>query len=304
MSGFLFLVIVFFVGITAFHLLELVNPVMPHYRSGVTRRGYLADVMSLIINGPGLDGLTTVAAVGLVLLLPPQLKWMPKLPWGWQFVIFFVVNDFLRYWIHRWYHDSSWLWRVHRVHHTVVEMDSMSLFRFHILEGVVKNCVITLPFQLAGVNTWVMVIYSALDILKGFWHHANLKTYIGPLNYLFNSPELHWWHHSIEARGQHSNYGSVLSIWDWLFGTAYWPRGKWPDRIGVEGMEGFSDSYVGQFLSVAYDDRQIVADCRQQPGVAVSQPSPAALDQAAQAPSAHGAAGFPGPQILSPADPA
>jgi sterol desaturase/sphingolipid hydroxylase (fatty acid hydroxylase superfamily) len=248
------LVIVFFAGIIVFHLLEPLAPIHKTYRAGVTRRGYLADVISLIVNGPGLDGLTTLFAMGLVLLLPAQIQLMPQLGWWGQFVVFFLVNDFLRYWIHRWYHESDLLWRIHRVHHTIVEMDAMSVFRFHILEGVIKNFIITLPFQLLGVDEWVVVAYSAIDITKGFWHHANLRTYIGPLNYVLNSGELHWWHHSVESRGQRSNYGSTLSIWDWMFGTAYWPRGQWPDRIGVDGLDAFPNDYLGQFTSPAHPD--------------------------------------------------
>jgi sterol desaturase/sphingolipid hydroxylase (fatty acid hydroxylase superfamily) len=128
----------------------------------------------------------------------------------------------------------------------------------HVLEAIIKNGVIFLPFRLLGVDGSVIIVYSAWDILKGFWHHANLRTYVGPLNYFFNSAELHWWHHSTEIKGQQSNYGSILSIWDRLFGTFYWPRGKWPEQIGVKGMEGFPDDYTGQFVSVRFDDTQLI----------------------------------------------
>lgn len=249
----------FFVGLVGFHLLEPLSPVRSEYKSGVTRRGYLADVIHVVVNGPVLSGLTKVFVAGLTLLIPTKLSWLTGWPWWAQFTVFFLVNDFMRYWLHRWYHEFDWLWRIHRVHHTVVEMDAMSVFRFHVGEAIIKNGVIFVPFMLLGLDPTVIVVYSSLDVIKGFWHHANLKTYIGPLNYLFNSAELHWWHHSIEDPGQHSNYGSILSIWDWLFGTAYWPRGAWPERIGVEGMDHFPDDYVGQLVSVRHADQAIIA---------------------------------------------
>jgi sterol desaturase/sphingolipid hydroxylase (fatty acid hydroxylase superfamily) len=31
------------------------------------------------------------------------------------------------------------------------------------------------------------------------------------------------------------NFGVVLSAWDWLFGTAYWPRERAPARLGYPG---------------------------------------------------------------------
>lgn len=251
---------VFTVGIVTFHLLEPVAPIKSGYRSGVFRRGYFADVVSTLVNGPGLSSLTKIAAIYLVTRVPAQWRFMADWSFVAQFIPFFLVNDFGRYWLHRWYHASPLLWRFHRVHHTVVEMDSLSLFRIHVGEAVIKNGLLFLPFQLIGVSPWVIVVYSSWDILKGFWHHANLRTYVGPVNYFFNTAELHWWHHSTESRGQQANYGSILSIWDRLFHTFYWPRGEWPEQIGVEGIDHFPDSYLGQFTSVVHDDRS-AAEC-------------------------------------------
>jgi len=252
---FLVLFGVFVVGIVTFHLLEQVAPIQTGYKSGVTRRGYFADVISALVNGPGLTSLTKIAAIYMVTRIPIHARFIAHWSFVAQFIPFFLVNDFARYWLHRWYHASPILWRFHRVHHTAVEMDSMSLFRIHVGEAVFKNGLLFLPFQLIGVSPWVIVIYSSWDILKGFWHHANLRTYVGPVNYFFNSAELHWWHHSTEARGQHANYGSILSIWDRMFRTFYWPRGQWPEDIGVEGLNHFPNSYLGQLTSVVHNDK-------------------------------------------------
>lgn len=256
------LFIVFAVSITVFHLLEPLAPVTRAYKAGVTRRGYVADCIALIVNGPGLSGLEKIAYVWLITRIPVDA--LPRFQavlgndaWWVQFGIFFLVNDFLRYWFHRWYHESNLLWRLHRVHHTIREMDAMSVFRLHILEAVVKNGLIFLPMRLLGVADSVIIAYSALDIVKGFWHHANLRNRIGPLNYLLNSPELHWWHHETNPRGQFSNYGSVLSLWDVLFGTFYYRPGEWPEEIGVKGMENFPTGYLGQFASIQYDDETL-----------------------------------------------
>jgi len=280
MSGTLVLFIVFAAGLVIFHSLERIWPVMRGYPKGFVRRAYWADLVATVVNGPGLTGLEKIAFFWLVTRVPTWANVMDG--WGWwaQFAAFFLVNDFARYWIHRWYHDFNVLWRIHRVHHTIVEMDALSVFRLHVLEAIVKNGLLFLPFRLLGVADSVIVAYSAIDIFKGFWHHANLRSYIGPLNYIFNSPELHWWHHATEQRGQRSNYGSMLSVWDWLFGTAYWPRGQWPAAIGVDGLEQFPDSYIGQLVSIGYDD----AAARRAWGT--SEAPPAASDGAAERPAA------------------
>lgn len=256
---FICLMTVFFIGITVFHLLEPLAPVIPETRAGVTRKGYFADVVSLIVNGPGLSALETLLFTTLIVYIPRQVQWLTGWPWWVQFIAFFLVNDFLRYWFHRWYHEVGALWRVHRVHHTIVEMDAMSVFRFHVLEAIIKNGLIFLPFRLLGLDATIMVVYSSIDILKGFWHHANFRNRIGWLNYVFNSPEQHWWHHDTGDKGQHSNYGSTLSVWDILFGTFYYRPGEWPRQIGVKGIEKFPNDYIGQFASVVFDDRALMS---------------------------------------------
>jgi len=251
---------VWLIAAFVFHQLEQRIPgrnVLAHYRTGLPhRRGYITDVIWAIINGPGLSGLEKALFAAIVAHLPTLQGWagLDGWPWWAQFALFFVANDCMRYWLHRAYHELDFLWRIHRVHHTVTEMDAMSVFRLHTLEAICKNGLIFLPFRLCGIDGSVMVAYTCLDIIKGYWHHANLRTHIGPLNYLFNSPELHWWHHAVDSRGQMSNFGSILSIWDWLFRTGYWPKGRWPQQIGVAGMENFPTDFVGQLTSIAHDD--------------------------------------------------
>lgn len=253
MSGIVILFCVWLIAGVIFHQLERRAPIIPSYSTGYPRRGYVADVIWTAVNGPGLSQLEKVAYTYLITIVPTWHDAMGHWSFWSQFLVVFMVNDFGRYWLHRWYHEFNMLWRVHRVHHTVVHMDAMSVFRHHVLEAVVKNGLLFLPFRLLGVDGEVFILYSAIDIVKGFWHHANLRTYIGRLNYVFNSPELHWWHHSVESKGMMANYGSVLSIWDLMFGTFYYPK-VWPDKIGVTGLENFPEDFVGQLTSVRFSE--------------------------------------------------
>ncbi len=245
---------VFVLGAVVFHALEGWRPIYPRLRHGPRRRSYLADVTAAIVDGPVLSAASKLVACYLILLMPRYYGLLERWPWWVQFAVFFLFNDFMRYWLHRWYHTYPVLWRLHRVHHTAVEMDTMSNFRVHGLEAVIKYGVVIFPFHVFGMDPWVLIIYSAIDMLKGYWHHANLKTYIGRLNYVLNSAEQHWWHHSAEPGGKFVNFGSALSIWDRLFGTFYWERGKWPESVGVCNMEQFPDDYLRQFTSMVYDD--------------------------------------------------
>lgn len=249
---------VFVAGLVVFHLLErFFPPIIPTYKTGPKRRSYIADFTASLVEGPVLSSLTKIAMYTVIIYAPSfHFDGMAAWPWWLQMTVFLLVNDFLRYWLHRWHHKSDFLWRMHRVHHTIVEMDALSSFRVHLFEAVIKYGLIVLPFHFVNVDRSVILIYSIVDVLKGFWHHANLRTRIGWLNYIFNSAELHWWHHSVEAKGQLANFGSILSIWDWLFGTAYYDKQHWPDKIGVEGMENFPDTYHELFGTVMLNDEE------------------------------------------------
>ena len=66
--------------------------------------------------------------------------------------------------------------------------------------------------------------------------------------YIFNSPQMHIWHHThAEAGPGDRNFALTLSIWDWLFRTAYLPDHD-PDRLGFRGMESFPRSLWRQLL--------------------------------------------------------
>ena len=75
---------------------------------------------------------------------------------------------------------------------------------------------------------------------------------LGPfMKYIFNSPEMHIWHHSYELpadRQRGINFGISLSLWDWLFGTAYIPHDGRDIRLGFPGVEEFPEGFVGQEL--------------------------------------------------------
>ncbi|RMG84913.1 MAG: fatty acid hydroxylase family protein [Bacteroidetes bacterium] len=75
---------------------------------------------------------------------------------------------------------------------------------------------------------------------------------LGPLMpYLFNSPEMHIWHHAYHLpkdRPYGVNFGLTLALWDYLFGTAYIPENGRDIPLGFPGVETFPKDFVGQNL--------------------------------------------------------
>jgi sterol desaturase/sphingolipid hydroxylase (fatty acid hydroxylase superfamily) len=66
---------------------------------------------------------------------------------------------------------------------------------------------------------------------------------------LFNSPEMHIWHHAYElpkGREYGMNFGITLAVWDYLFGTADIPHDGRDIRLGFPGDDAFPADFAGQ----------------------------------------------------------
>lgn len=75
---------------------------------------------------------------------------------------------------------------------------------------------------------------------------------LGPvMKIIFNSPEMHIWHHAYEMPAEHRygiNFGLTLAIWDYVFRTAHIPHTGRDIRLGFDGIESFPPSFVEQSL--------------------------------------------------------
>jgi sterol desaturase/sphingolipid hydroxylase (fatty acid hydroxylase superfamily) len=104
------------------------------------------------------------------------------------------------------------------------------------MELVVYRSLLYVPLFWLGGDPEPLFAVAVFATAWGHFNHSNLDVDIGPAGYVFNSPRMHLWHHDASTEGGVSkNYGIVLSCWDWLLHTAYWPRDRAPERIGYSG---------------------------------------------------------------------
>lgn len=201
------------------------------------------------ING-GLDQAYAALAAGVT---PKQVKLLATLPlWG-QVLVAFVAADFLEWCVHNVLHRVPPLWRIHRVHHSIQQMDWIGNFRFHFGEVIVYQTVKHVPLALLGASGVAMLIAAVVSTLIGHINHANVNVSWGPLRYLLNSPRMHIWHHDKSPANKVGyNFGIALSVWDWIFRTAYLPETS-PEAIGFNGEENVPDGLVWRFLAPFID---------------------------------------------------
>lgn len=194
--------------------------------------------VNLFNNFLGLFGITNVVAIEVS-------SW----PVWVQLLTLFVVKDFVEWWVHRLLHHVPALWEFHKVHHSVKEMGFAAHLRFHWMESVLYKSIAYIPLAMIGFGIDDFFIVHIFAIAVGHWNHANFRVNIGPLKYIFNNPDMHMWHHAYNLPEGHRhgmNYGLSLSLWDYIFGTAYQPHSGRDIEIGFHGDEEFPDKFVKQ----------------------------------------------------------
>lgn len=240
-----------------FALVERVRPARPS--QPVLRRQLANDLFYLALNGHlfavltgGLAGavaLATREALAPLLPFAEPGESLARLPWAAQVLVLFLVADFLQWVVHNLLHRVPLLWQFHKVHHSIHRMDWAGNLRFHWVELIVYRSLLYLPLALLGGEPSAIFAVAVFTTAWGHFNHANLDVDLGPLGYVFNSPAMHLWHHDAsEEGGLTKNLAVVLSLWDWLFGTAYWPRDRSPARIGYSRDEEMPDDLPRQLV--------------------------------------------------------
>ena len=115
-----------------------------------------------------------------------------------------------------------------------------------------------------GFLVGMMMVFGVADItfLEDASWLTKISTWIGStlfgafilgpfMKKLFNSPEMHIWHHAYELpenRKYGINFGISLAIWDYIFGTAEIPHDGRDIRLGFPGDENFPHDFKNQAL--------------------------------------------------------
>jgi sterol desaturase/sphingolipid hydroxylase (fatty acid hydroxylase superfamily) len=155
------------------------------------------------------------------------IKFFQNLSLAEQVLFFLITHDLYIYLFHRLQHSSKLLWRTHEAHHSGKEVDFLAGSRSHIVEIIINQTIEFAPIIiLLGPTSPVVPIKALLDAMFGMFIHANVNVKFGKLKYFLNSPELHLWHHANYREVFHANFATKFSIWDYLFGTAYFPGHK------------------------------------------------------------------------------
>ncbi|MFT5822521.1 MAG: sterol desaturase/sphingolipid hydroxylase (fatty acid hydroxylase superfamily) [Crocinitomix sp.] len=149
-------------------------------------------------------------------------------------IIALLLSELCYYWMHRLSHQNKRLWRLHAVHHGAERVYWANSGRFHFIDAFLGSLTYFLPLVLLGASEEILVLVLTISTVTGMLEHVNINFKAGILNYIFNTAELHRWHHSEKIHESSSNFGKVLVVWDLIFGSYLWPKDRMIERVGIE----------------------------------------------------------------------
>ncbi|HEX4395375.1 MAG TPA: sterol desaturase family protein [Mycobacterium sp.] len=208
----------------------------------VLRRGWRTDLVHYLVNGAALKvGLVvSVVVVGSALraFVPAPLRLgIATSPTWVQIVAGFAITTVGGYAGHRAAHEVPLLWRFHRVHHSIRDLDWLAANHLHPLDETFGRSAAVLPLYALGFGRVSLGAFVILITVQAIFIHANVRMNFGPVRWLIATPQFHHWHHAREPRAYNTNYAGEFPILDALFGTLYLPADRWPAQYGIDEAE-------------------------------------------------------------------
>ncbi|WP_422019984.1 sterol desaturase family protein [Pyruvatibacter mobilis] len=221
---------------------------MPYEKTWLENDGQtFANIAHTLLNKGMVQAAAAVTTLIIVVdVVEPEAGalWPTDWPQWAQIVLGLLIAEFGFYWAHRLAHEVPWLWPFHAVHHSVTRLWVINTGRFHFVDTALSVALSQPLLYLAGAPVEVFMWVGGITAFSGLLTHTNVVMRAGWLNYVFNTPELHRWHHSKVVEEGNTNYGEVLMVYDLLFGTWFLPDRRPPAGIGIS--EQMPTSFAGQ----------------------------------------------------------
>jgi sterol desaturase/sphingolipid hydroxylase (fatty acid hydroxylase superfamily) len=193
----------------------------------------VGDIGSFVLIFGLLDGILKWLTPFVVLAVAPiqaKLDW----PLWQQILLVFLWIEFAAWASHWAHHRYKPLWALHAMHHSTERLYTLNNFRFHPFNHILNHLVMILPLLWIGVAADSILVYSALTLPVLLLQHSNIAFDFGRLNFIFNTNDLHRWHHSAKPAEGRMNLGRALVLWDQVFGTYLRPSSpSAPSKVGL-----------------------------------------------------------------------
>lgn len=137
-----------------------------------------------------------------------------------QLAFFILLDDFLYYWMHRYFHENKWLLKhVHSVHHRIRNTCAINGNYMHWFEFTATASLMLLGPLLIGAHLYVVWIWVVIRQFEAVDGHAGYDIPWNPAHWLplYQGPVYHDFHHA-KFKG---NYAGFLPYLDRFMGNTY-----------------------------------------------------------------------------------
>jgi sterol desaturase/sphingolipid hydroxylase (fatty acid hydroxylase superfamily) len=142
---------------------------------------------------------------------------------GWANVAASIlILDFMGWWWHYATHRFAPLWRIHKVHHSDLEVNFSTTYRTHWAETALEIAARMAQYAIVGPSLAAIAVYELIIILLSQYQHADVQApepWESRLRAVFITARMHYVHHLMSPEDHDSNYGFIFSWWDALLGT-------------------------------------------------------------------------------------
>ncbi|MGI8952542.1 MAG: sterol desaturase family protein [Chitinophagaceae bacterium] len=150
------------------------------------------------------------------------LNYLFNFPQWIKILMIFLLLDYSNYLWHILLHKLPFMWRFHLVHHTDLDLDVTTAFRFHFGEIIASVFFRGAAVILIGAMPAIVLIYEIFFEAATQFHHSNTKLpfrFEKLLNKFIVTPRMHGIHHSMIKNETDSNYSIIFSFWDRIHKT-------------------------------------------------------------------------------------
>lgn len=186
-----------------------------------------------------------------------------SLPFFVQVLLGLLLNDFLIWISHVLLHKNPILWSFHAVHHSQEHMNVLTSDRGHPVDQIFSRLLSFVPLLVFSPGLPTLATVVVLQEAMQRFIHSNVRLNFGILGYILVSPQFHRVHHSFDERHRDKNFGTIFSIWDHLFGTAYAGTTEYPatgiadPAFPYEGRAGSAHLTANICRQIAYPFEQL-----------------------------------------------
>lgn len=216
----------------------------------------VVNIALRVLNGVVVAFLLPIASIAFAVQCKNEgagaLNWI-VLPAGAAGVLSVLALSLSAYGLHRVLHVVPMLWKIHRAHHSDLDLDFSTSVRHHPFEVVLAWVAQLATIAVLGIAPAALVIYTVLEVANAVFTHANVRLPAKVerlLGCVLVTPAMHRVHHSSDAAAANRNFSTLLPWWDKLFGT-YAERAA-SNEVGLAQLRAPRDVTLARLLLLPF----------------------------------------------------